>query len=171
VKQCDYLIQSGTTTTTCYPCATSTEITTSTLANCMSVANVRFFTYTITHNSNFVDDPKKYYLILEFQNFDKNTNLMPSLKSWLQTKMRTSASLTPYTPSFVFDAIDPARAPTGDSKIQLPFKMILGSKPPSDSLFTLNFFTSNIINSANIFNVAQMISQPNINARVCNQTQ
>lgn len=139
-RQCNYLKESG-AHPICFPCSSNVEILASGLSNCMSVALVRFFTYTIENDPNKTDDPRNFHAILSLENFDINTSQIPNFQNWLETNIIPSVDLSAYGPSFLFESIDPNRAPTGDNKISLPFKIQLTTSLPS-SLELEFFFTS-----------------------------
>ena len=88
----------------------------------MEVSTVRFFTYTVMHDFTKTDDERNFYGVLTLENFDKNTDDLPNLKTWLETNM----VLTPLPANFisiVFEVIPANRAPTIDEMISLPFKI------------------------------------------------
>ena len=53
--------------------------------------------------------------------------------------MVLAPTLTAYGPSVVFEAVPANRAPTGDKKISLPFKIQLTTNVPSDQTVQITF--------------------------------
>ena len=77
-RQCSYLTQNG-NHPVCYDCFSDQKITLSSLSNCMLVSTIRFFTYKVTQNLVKTDDEKNFNGVITLENFDINTNIIPTL--------------------------------------------------------------------------------------------
>lgn len=83
----------------------------------MGTPGVRFFTYSVSNDPGITDDPRTFHAILELENFDVNTDLIPDLKTWLESNIKLDPNMSAFDPVFVFSNIPANRTPSGDSKI------------------------------------------------------
>jgi hypothetical protein len=129
----------------CKECSTDTQLATTTALVCNSQTDIRFFTYTVAHDTTKTDDELNFHGILTLDNFDVNTNLISDFQTWLQTNIVLTPNISGNSPTISFNVIDPNRTPTGDKKINLPFKIQLTTALTSTQTIVITFNSYSLV--------------------------
>ena len=102
---------------TCKTCDVESSLIANTPLLCNSLSQRRFFTYRVAKDVTKIDDIRKFHGVLTLENFNINTNLVPGLKSWLETNTRITPNMAAYSPAIFFDNVTANRTPTAGDEI------------------------------------------------------